>query len=138
LHELNFGTFNSVFGFSPSIDISSRQVPYEFNPNAFWGELSKSVRYCTSSSKCTHIRNPCIRVAQCILACSLFARDDRLNVLSLSELYFLACVLNGDQLNPSSFSARQLRSATVSTNGRIVIGGIITTITRFFGIEPRS
>jgi len=84
LYELSLGTFNSIFGFPPSMDLSNRQVPREFNPNAFWGELSGSVRYSTSSSKCTHIRNPCIRVAQRILACSLFARDDGLNVRRLS------------------------------------------------------
>jgi len=32
--------------------------------------------------------------------------------------------------------SRQLYSAAISTNGRIVIGGILTTIARFLGIEP--
>ena len=91
LYGLKLGTFNSIFGFPPSMDLSHRQVPHEFNPNAFWGELLGSVRSTTSSSKCTHIRNPCIRVAQSILACSLFAQDDSLNVPRLSELYFLSC-----------------------------------------------
>jgi len=70
----NLGTFNNIFGFSPSMDLSNRQVPCEFNSNAFWGELLGSVRYSTSSLKCTHIINPCIRVAQRILACSLFIK----------------------------------------------------------------
>jgi len=61
LYELNLGTFNSIFGFPPSIDLSHR--PRQFIPNAFWGELSRSVRYNTHSSKYTHIRNPCITVA---------------------------------------------------------------------------
>jgi len=38
LYELNLGTFNSVFGFPPNMDLLNRQVPYEFNP--IWGELS--------------------------------------------------------------------------------------------------
>jgi len=41
------------------------------------------------------------------------------------------------QHDPSSFLARQLHSAAVSTKGRIVIGGIVTTIVRFLGIEPK-
>ena len=45
-------------------------------------------------------------------------------------------MLNGDQLEPGSFLARQLDSAAVSTKGRIVVGGIITTIARFLGVEP--
>ena len=118
------------------MDIPNRQFPCEFNPNAFLGELSGSVRYSTSSSKCTHIRNPCIRIAQHILACSLFARDNSLNVPRLSELYFLSCMLDGVQLDPGSFLARQLHSVAVSTKGRIVIGGIVTTIARFLDIEP--
>jgi len=117
------------------MDLSHHQVPRKFNPNAFWGELSWSVRYSTSSSKYTHIRNPCIGVAQRILACSLFARDDSLNILRLSELNFLSYMLDGHQLNLGSFLVRQLHSATVSTIGRIVIGGIITTIARFLGVE---
>ena len=88
LYELNSGTFNSIFGFSPSMDLSHHQVSRKFNPNAFWGELSGSFRHSASSSKCTHIRNPCIRVAQFILACSLFAQNVSLNVLRLSKLYF--------------------------------------------------
>ena len=46
------------------------------------------------------------RVAQHILACSLLARDDSLNVPRLSKLYFLSCMLDGDQLDPGSFLAR--------------------------------
>ena len=53
LYELNLGTFNSIFGFLPSIDLPNQQVLLEFNPNAFWGELSGNVRYNTSTSKCT-------------------------------------------------------------------------------------
>jgi len=45
-------------------------------------------------------------------------------------------MLDGDQLDSGSFLARQLHSAAVSTIGRIVIGGIITTIARFLGVEP--
>ena len=112
---MNLGTFNNIFGFPPSIDLSNRQVSREFNPNAFWGELSGSVTYNTISSKCTHIRNSYIRVVQRILACFLFGRDDSLNVPRLSELYFLSYMLDGVQLNPISFLARQLHSATVST-----------------------
>jgi len=45
-------------------------------------------------------------------------------------------MLNDVQLDPSSFLARQLYSVAVSTIGRIVIGGIVTTIARFLGNEP--
>ena len=83
-----------------------------------------------------HITNLCITVAQRILTCSLFARDDGLNVLRLSKLYFLSYMLDGVQLDPGSFLVRQSLSAVVSTKGRIVIGGIIITIARFLGIEP--
>ena len=54
------------------------------------------------------------------------------------ELYFLSCMLDGAQLNPSSFLAKQLYSAGTSIKGRIVIGGIVTTIVRFLDIEPNS
>jgi len=118
------------------MDLSNRQVPREFNPSVIWSELSESVRYSTSSSKCTHIRNPCIRVTHHILACCLFTRDDSLNVPRLSELYLLSCMLNGVQLDPGSFLARQLYSDAVSTKGRIVIGGIVTSTARLLGIEP--
>jgi len=103
LYELNLGTFNIIFDFSPCMDLLNWRVPREFIPNPFWGELSGSVRYNTSSSKCTHIRNPCIRVAQRIQAYCFFARDDSLNVSRLSELYFLSCMLSSVQLGPGSF-----------------------------------
>jgi len=136
IYEFNLGTFNSIFGFSPGMDLPNRQVLQEFNLNAYWGELLESVRYSTSSSKCTQIWNPCIQVAQRILACCFFARDDNLKVTRLSKLYFLSCILDGVQLDPGAFLARQLYSAAVSTKGRIVIGGVVTTITRFLGVEP--
>jgi len=47
-------------------------------------------------------------------------------------------MLDGAQLDPGSFLARQLHSAAVSTKVRIVIGGIITTIARFLGVGPNS
>jgi len=115
------------------MDLLNRQVPHEFNLYAFWGESSGSVRGSSSSSKCTHIRNPCIRIAQCILACWFFAWDDSLNVLRLSELYFLSYMLDGVQIDPGSFFARQLCSPVVSTKGRIVIGGI----DYYWGIKPK-
>jgi len=45
-------------------------------------------------------------------------------------------MVDGVQLNPRAFLSRQLYIATVSTKGRIVIGGIVTTIARFLGVEP--
>jgi len=136
LYELNQGTLNSIFDFSISMDLPNLQAPYKFNPNAFWGKFSVSVRYSTSSSKCTHIRNPCIRVAQRILACCFFAQDGSLNVSRLPELYFWSCMLDVIQFNLSSFLANQLYSATVSTKGRVAICDIVTTIVRFLGIQP--
>jgi len=47
----------------------------------------------------------------------------------------MSCMVDGVQLNPGSFLARQFHSATVSTKCRMVIGGIITTIARFLGVE---
>jgi len=94
-YKLNLNAFNDIFSFPPSLDLPYRQVLREFNPNAFWGELLGSCRYNTSSSKCTHIRNPCIRVAQPILACCFFTGDDSLNVPRLSELYLLFYMLDG-------------------------------------------
>jgi len=38
--------------------------------------------------------------------------------------------------DPGSFLARQLHSAAISTAGRIVIGGTVTPIARFVGVEP--
>jgi len=51
-------------------------------------------------------------------------------------MYFLSCMLEGDCIDPGSFLARQLYSVATSTNGRIVIGGIITSIAWLLGIKP--
>ena len=48
----------------------------------------------------------------------------------------MSCMLDDVQLGPSLFLARQFYSAAASTKGRIVIGGIMTTIARFLGFEP--
>jgi len=45
-------------------------------------------------------------------------------------------MLDRDQLDPSSFLARQLHIAALSTKGRIVISRIITAIARCSRIEP--
>ena len=50
-------------------------------------------------------------------------------------MYFQSYLLDGDQHDPGSFFARQLHSSAVSTKVRIGIGGIITTIARFLGVE---
>ena len=46
----------------------------------------------------------------------------------------MSCMLDGAQLDLGSFLARQLHSAAINKS-RIVIGGMITTITRFLGVE---
>jgi len=47
-------------------------------------------------------------------------------------------MFHGERLDPGSFLACQLYSVATSTKGRIVIGGIITSIARFLGIEHNS
>jgi len=47
-------------------------------------------------------------------------------------------MLNGDSIDPGAFLACQLYRAAVSTKGKIVIGGRITSIVRFLGIESNS
>ena len=53
--ELNLSTFNSMFGFPPSIDLPCRHVPKDFNPNAFGYELFEDYWYDTCNSKGTII-----------------------------------------------------------------------------------
>ena len=98
----------------------------------FWGEISRSFNYNTSLYKCIFIKNPCIRVAQCIFVFGLFARDDSINVSQLSELYFMSCMMNGIRIDPEPFLGRQLFSVATSTKGRIVIRAVIK---QFLGIE---
>jgi len=91
-YEMNLSAFNEIFGFPLSLDVTLRKVPCQFNPSAFWFELAGNYNYHTSSCKCTQIRNPCIRVAQRLMASGIFARDDSVNVPRLSELYFFCHV----------------------------------------------
>jgi len=117
-----------------SLDLSWHPVPLEFNLNAFWYEIVKDYWYRTSACKGSFIRNLYIRVAQWLLACSIFAKDDNLNVPWLAKLYFLP-MMNGDRIDLGSFLATQLYSASTSTVGRIVNEGVTTCITRSLGIE---
>ena len=95
-YELNLSAFNSIFGFSLSLNLPYCHIPKEFNSNSFWDELSRDYQYDTSNSKSTVIQNPRIRVAQWLLAYGLFAREDGINVPRLFELYFLYSMLEGD------------------------------------------
>jgi len=79
-YELNLSAFNEIFGFPPSLDLTLRKVPRQFNPNAFWFEIAGNYNYNTSSCKCTQIRNLCIRVAQHIMALGIFAKDGSVNI----------------------------------------------------------
>ena len=75
-------------------------------------------------------------MAQRVLSCGVFARDDSLNVPRLSKLYFLSRMMNGDRIELGSFLARQLYSATTSTTRRTIIGCLTTTTARSLGVEP--
>jgi len=44
-------------------------------------------------------------------------------------------MMGGVRIDLGSFLACQLFSATTNTKGRIVIGGVMTSIARFFGAE---
>jgi len=78
-------------------------VPREFNPNALWYTLTGNYQYDASHSKGTIIRNHCIRVAQRVLTCGLFALEDSLNVPHLFELYFLHSMLEGTRIDSGLF-----------------------------------
>ena len=58
-----------------------------------------------------------------------------MNVPQLSKLYFLSCMMDDACVDPRAFLARQLFSASTNTKGRIVIGGIITSIARFLNVK---
>jgi len=83
--EPNLSALNSIFDFPPSLDLPYRYVTKEFNTTAFCHEISWDYRYDMSNSKGIIIRNPCIRVAQRLLACGLFARGGSMNVPRLFE-----------------------------------------------------
>jgi len=38
-YKLNLSAFNSIFGFSPSMDMLYHHAPKDFNQNAFWNEI---------------------------------------------------------------------------------------------------
>jgi len=48
-YEFNLSTFNEIFGFPLSLDLSLRHVPCEFNPNVFRGDILQDFRYNSSS-----------------------------------------------------------------------------------------
>jgi len=78
-------------------------------------EISEDYQCDISNFEGTVIRNPYIRVAQRLLTCGLFAREDSLNVPHQSELYFLYSMPQGNRLNPSSFLVNQLHSVATSS-----------------------
>ena len=81
---MNLSAFNEIFGFPPSLDVTLRTVPRQFNPSAFWLETAGNYNYNTSSCKCTQIKKPCIQIAQHIMASGIFVRNDSVNVPQLS------------------------------------------------------
>ena len=74
-------------------------------------------------------------MAQWLLACGLFAREDSLNVPRLLELYFLYRMLEGDRTGLGQFLVNQLYSATTIFAHRDVTMSLITPIARLFGVE---
>jgi len=97
-YELNFSAFNSMFDFPPSLDLDGRHVLRQFNRNTFWYTLIGNYQYDAGHSKGTIIGNPCIEVAQRVLARGLFAQENSLNMPRPSELYFLHSMLEGTQI----------------------------------------
>jgi len=47
----------------------------------------------------------------------------------------MSCMLDGVQLDPGVLLASKLYGIAFSTKGRIVISGIVTSITRVLGVE---
>ena len=127
---MSLTAFINIFGFLPSLDLDYHLVPRELNPNAFWHTITTSYQYDASHSKGTIIRNPCIRVIQCVLAHGLFDWEDSLTMHYLSELYSLYNMLQRIGIDPGSFFTNQLLSAAINSVKRIVIGDLITPIAR--------
>jgi len=76
-----------------------------FSPNAIWYEITEDYLYDSSTANDIVIKNPCIRMAQRLLAYGIFAREDSLNTPYQSKLHFLSSMMNGDRINPGSLLA---------------------------------
>jgi len=101
-YEMNLGIFNNIFGFPPSMDLLNRQVPRKFNRMQF-GVNFLGALGTTLVHQSAYILETLALEWLNVFSYSFFPRENSLSVPRLSELYFLSCILDGVQLDPSSF-----------------------------------
>ncbi|KAI5414605.1 hypothetical protein KIW84_040187 [Lathyrus oleraceus] len=93
-------------------------------------DLSDSVHWMLNNLglKATTIQNPTIRYLHCILANTIFGRDNTVNVNS-KDLFLIYYALSRTKVNPTPFLLTHFQSTCVRTGGLIYVGGLITSIT---------
>jgi len=138
LHELTLDQFNAIYNLPTNVDHHYRKVPDSFRASFFWSNISDQYpnQYRPSTSKATHIQNPCFRYAQRILSSGLFGRDDSANVARESELYFLSSMYHAHLVDVGAHMARHFHAVANRTSGGIAIGGLLTPLAMAFGFDP--
>ncbi len=130
-HSLSLSQFNAIYGFPYG---GQRRVPHEFSARGFWGLLTKSDSYDSSSSKSSKLRNPCFRYVHRVMSNTLFGRGDSDGVVRQSELLFLWNMLHPEvQLDAGSHLITHMVKVGKASAGKIVIGGLITPIAEALG-----
>ncbi|CAI9300214.1 unnamed protein product [Lactuca saligna] len=86
---IDFVTINDILGL-PSSDTSTffDILPAEFNHETLWTEITGGIFSCAGRDKETSISHPFLRIAHCILVCTVFAHKEAGQVTK-NELFFL-------------------------------------------------
>jgi len=138
-YEMSVENFFNEMGFANADFIHDSwdhdQRADNYNPAAFWKCITGLDQYNSRCNKASNIHNPVRRYLQRVMACNIWGRKE-LGTTRTDELFILWAMLNNRPMNTCFYLLDHLASVGTRSYGKgeIVVGGILTYITRKFGV----
>lgn len=136
--EENLESFCARLGFACAgliHDAKDRSLrPENYEPRAFWTQISGQEEFQAKSAKASCIHNPVFRYIHRVMACSIFARGET-GTIRADELFCLWAMVNELPVNTCHYMLEHLAFVAEQTKGQVAVGGIVTYIAEKFGVD---
>ena len=133
------GFYTEEYTDSVDYDNSYTGFPSNFNPNAFWREITDSpINYNPSQSKSSVIKSPALKYMHRFIAFSLSGRKESTGVVTKTDLFYLWCMVKGSRVNLGSWFAYFIDQNIHKKKGSFVVGTYITHIAETLGVYKPS
>ena len=131
---MTYQEFDTLFGFGQEGHV---QTPLHWFGHSFWNEIksSQAPSFSVGHIKSSHIKSKALWYLHCFISYSINARAMSNEVVSLDDLFVLNYLVKNEKITLGRFLQWRIWLISDSLVGAICIGGIVTKLAQFFGVD---